>query len=565
MTLAELQALGFYDVLGVQPGATSAELRKGFKAMSLVYHPDKGGSAVLFRFIKMVYDTLSDPITRTKYDDDGKTSFMEAEPQAQTDTMSMPMPPINTAFMRQLAGLQGAATHRWKTGNLADALNDTANLAVGREYECYKECGLATALGLKLRLVGTLPDIPVYSTPRVVRFAAFTAMDLQELDAPASHGRQILKYARRHELFRPVLEQAFADGARIQQFRSSFNGIKPAEIKRIVNLLGYGNGGREWMKHHGMAVLPVRLGQLKGEIKTVVKHMVTNIDPHWLQHIKHRKRWHLTLLSIHCQLGERLDLDVVRELLPPCTVSHGWLGDSILIAPSIDFDADAFILMLSSRDIVMTIKPLPQTTHEYFEMYKSVTGVDFDRSPPSGRAVRQAEAKAYAQRYLDKPSAMSYVPHLEFAIAVEALLPMVYNPDTKQIEFFSAPHGRWFEGGGQEQAKGEVLSDALMATFAPTQWGFEETDGRFKLRRVKAMWDDSCFRSNSFLGPIGEAVKNLRFRRDTGLDTDPRASKVINFEGPYHLDFATPVPAFDWSSDEQLETAIYMPLQDCYK
>ena len=446
-------------------------------------------------------------------------------------------------------------------GTVADALKDVI-MSESRENETYKECKLAEQLGLNLRLVGTTPNIPIYSTPRIIRFAAFAGMNLLELDAPASHGRQILKYAQRFGLQSATLASAFTDVESVRQFRSSFPGIAPTSIKQIVNLLSYGSSGKDWLKQQELACLPQGLQLLKDEIKAVVNHMAANIDPHWYSVIRSRRRWRLTLLSIHCQLGERADLDLAVQSLPVNTVLHGWLGDSILIAPGPQFDVNAFLRDLAAKNVILTVKPLPADDEEYFRMYREVVGHDFDRSCLSGRALRQHQAKEYAQKYLNNPKAMKYLPHLEFAIAVENLLPMVYNPDTKQTEFYSAAHGRWFEGGGHDQVKGEVLSDALIETFAPTQWGYVDLDGRLKVRRVKAEWDDSCFRSNSFLNPVGEAIKNLRFRRDTSLDIDPSASKVINFEGQHHLDFSTPVPEFDWDSDDQLEAAIYLPLKD---
>lgn len=450
-------------------------------------------------------------------------------------------------------------------GTLADALVSTAEMAA-RECDTYHECSLARKLGFKLRLVGLLPDVPVYQTPRIVRYAAFTGMGLLELDAPASHSRQILKYARRFKLPSATLEDAYGSVEKIYKFRSSIEGIVPAQVKKISNLLGYGNAGKEWMKLNGLAKMPGKLQNLKEEIQGVIDHIAKHRSQEEWEAVKDRPRWKLTLLSVHCQLGERRELDTAVARLPSDTVNHGWLGDSILIAPGPSFNAQAFLDELAAEDIILTVKPLPTNEEQYYEMYRDVVGADFDRSILSGRSLRQAQAKAYAQRFLKDPGSMRYVPHLEFAISVESLLPMVYNPDTKQTEFFSASHGRWFDGGGQDQARGETLSDALIKTFVPTKWGYvEKDDARLSLSRVKEDWDDSAFRSSTFLGPVGEAVKSLRFARGTNLDMDPRFAKVINFEGPYHLDFACPETDFDWESDDQLEAAIYMPLQETTK
>ena len=33
----------FYDVLGVQKGATEAELKKAYRRLAMLHHPDRGG------------------------------------------------------------------------------------------------------------------------------------------------------------------------------------------------------------------------------------------------------------------------------------------------------------------------------------------------------------------------------------------------------------------------------------------------------------------------------------------------------------------------------------------
>ena len=84
--------------------------------------------------------------------------------------------------------------------------------------------------------------------PRVVRFAGFTAMGLIELDFPASHGQQLLKYAVRHQLPCDTLRLAYGGTAAVNAFRRRPElGVSPLQVKRITNLLGYGNNGKEWL------------------------------------------------------------------------------------------------------------------------------------------------------------------------------------------------------------------------------------------------------------------------------------------------------------------------------
>ena len=63
---------GYYEVLGVTPQATDAELKKAFRALAMQYHPDrnKGDKQAEERFkeINEAYAVLSDPDKRAHYD-----------------------------------------------------------------------------------------------------------------------------------------------------------------------------------------------------------------------------------------------------------------------------------------------------------------------------------------------------------------------------------------------------------------------------------------------------------------------------------------------------------------
>jgi DnaJ-class molecular chaperone len=59
-----------YEVLGVSPSATTAELRRAYRRLALAHHPDRAGahSAPRFAQIAEAYRMLSDPTARTAYD-----------------------------------------------------------------------------------------------------------------------------------------------------------------------------------------------------------------------------------------------------------------------------------------------------------------------------------------------------------------------------------------------------------------------------------------------------------------------------------------------------------------
>lgn len=56
--LAHLKASEAYTVLGVEPGASEAELTRAYKAAAMKAHPDKGGDAEQFKAIRAAYERI---------------------------------------------------------------------------------------------------------------------------------------------------------------------------------------------------------------------------------------------------------------------------------------------------------------------------------------------------------------------------------------------------------------------------------------------------------------------------------------------------------------------------
>jgi curved DNA-binding protein len=57
-----------YQILGVAKNATPDELKKAYRRLASIHHPDKGGDTAEFQKIQVAYDTLSDPEKRQQYD-----------------------------------------------------------------------------------------------------------------------------------------------------------------------------------------------------------------------------------------------------------------------------------------------------------------------------------------------------------------------------------------------------------------------------------------------------------------------------------------------------------------
>lgn len=63
----------FYEVLGVSPNASEKEIKKAYRKLALIWHPDKNPNnqdeaSVKFRQISEAYDVLSKPSSRLMFD-----------------------------------------------------------------------------------------------------------------------------------------------------------------------------------------------------------------------------------------------------------------------------------------------------------------------------------------------------------------------------------------------------------------------------------------------------------------------------------------------------------------
>jgi molecular chaperone DnaJ len=57
-----------YQTLGVAKNATQDDIKKAYRRMAGIHHPDKGGDTAQFQKIQEAYETLSDPQKKQQYD-----------------------------------------------------------------------------------------------------------------------------------------------------------------------------------------------------------------------------------------------------------------------------------------------------------------------------------------------------------------------------------------------------------------------------------------------------------------------------------------------------------------
>lgn len=61
----------YYDILGVTRSATASDIKRAYRRLAVVYHPDKNpdpAAEQLFKLINEAYEVLGDPPKRTRYD-----------------------------------------------------------------------------------------------------------------------------------------------------------------------------------------------------------------------------------------------------------------------------------------------------------------------------------------------------------------------------------------------------------------------------------------------------------------------------------------------------------------
>ena len=101
-----------YKILGVSKDATSSEIKKAYRKLAVIHHPDKGGSEEKFKEITKAFETLSDESKRKNYD-----QFGEGEPG---------MNPSGDMFSQMFSG----NTQGHRQSQKGNSINHNVNLSL---------------------------------------------------------------------------------------------------------------------------------------------------------------------------------------------------------------------------------------------------------------------------------------------------------------------------------------------------------------------------------------------------------------------------------------------------
>lgn len=75
----------YYELLGVARDADTDAIKRAYRRLAQVSHPDRGGNAGMFRLLRTAYETLTDEVARRRYDA-GLDDAGERSPDDAADT-----------------------------------------------------------------------------------------------------------------------------------------------------------------------------------------------------------------------------------------------------------------------------------------------------------------------------------------------------------------------------------------------------------------------------------------------------------------------------------------------
>ena len=128
----------YYQILGVERGASPDEIKQAYRRRAGLYHPDReGGSKTKFQELQQAYSVLSDPSQRAQYDHGGRSSgFSDSPGSAHFDFQS-----IFDMFGSRFGGMPGAGPAFRQTARMSlwITLEDTARggrrtVSLGSQY-----------------------------------------------------------------------------------------------------------------------------------------------------------------------------------------------------------------------------------------------------------------------------------------------------------------------------------------------------------------------------------------------------------------------------------------------
>lgn len=140
----------YYDILKISPNATQEEIKKAYRKLALMHHPDKDGSdGEKFKEISQAFEVLGDPKKRQIYDEHGEQAIKEG---AGPGSFHSPMDIFEMVFGGNLGRSRGPARGKDTVYELPVKLEDlytgaVRKLAINRNNLCPKCDGRGGKVG----------------------------------------------------------------------------------------------------------------------------------------------------------------------------------------------------------------------------------------------------------------------------------------------------------------------------------------------------------------------------------------------------------------------------------
>jgi len=112
-----MSSFNYYEILGVQPDATPDQVKKAHHRLAKVHHPDfatlenTAGETTYQKLLNEVYDVLSDPVKRKRYDESGYCLKTDTPPPSES-TEEPPVLVVQISELLRKTELEVDTTHQ---------------------------------------------------------------------------------------------------------------------------------------------------------------------------------------------------------------------------------------------------------------------------------------------------------------------------------------------------------------------------------------------------------------------------------------------------------------------
>jgi len=304
--------MDFYVILGLERGATLADVKRAYKRLARRFHPDINPgdrmAAQQFRQIAEAYETLSDPDRRRRYDATGASSQATGAPTFGFEGFD---------FTVSVRG-NDAPTF----GDLfADVLNPRETRRPGREPERGADLHQSIALSFEDAMRGGQHRVTITRQELCSACKGQGALNVAETRCVHCHGAGVVKTARGHMVFSRPCAHCGGSGRHRQERCPSCRGERVemrAETLTINVPPGLADGARVRVPRKGHTGLN---GGETGDL-----YVTVHVQPH-PRFRREGNDLHVSLpIAVHeAALGAKIDVPTLdgpaRLRVPPGTQS----------------------------------------------------------------------------------------------------------------------------------------------------------------------------------------------------------------------------------------------------